>query len=221
MISATSLLPVRTATAALALLIALPGAAMAASLDGARMGWPWILPFAGILLAIALGPLLFARIWHHHYGKIAAAWALVTLAALALATGPGVALDAFLHAMLAEDLSFIVLLFALYVVAGGILVTGDLRGTPATNAAILLVGPRLASVVGPTGSTIIVRRPLIRANAGRRHNVHVVVFFIFLVANIGGALSPLGDPPLFIGSLHGIDFFWTTRHLLLPTAMVS
>jgi Na+/H+ antiporter NhaD/arsenite permease-like protein len=221
MTSATSILPARTAAAALAILIALPGVAMAASLDGARMGWPWTLPFAGILLTIALGPLLFARIWHHHYGKIAAGWALVTLAALALATGPRVALDAFLHAMLAEYLSFIVLLFALYVVAGGILVTGDLRGTPATNAAILLIGTVMASVVGTTGATMILVRPLIRANADRRHNVHVIIFFIFLVANVGGALSPLGDPPLFIGFLHGVDFFWTTWHLLLPTAMVS
>ena len=123
--------------------------------------------------------------------------------------------------MLAEYLSFIVLLFALYVVAGGILVTGNLRGTPLVNAAILAFGTLIASVVGTTGAAMILIRPLIRANAARLHNVHVVVFFIFLVANIGGALSPLGDPPLFVGFLHGVDFFWTTQHLLVPTALVA
>ena len=111
--------------------------------------------------------------------------------------------------MLAEYLSFIVLLFALYVVAGGILVTGNLRGTPLVNTAILAFGTAIASVVGTTGAAMILIRPLIRANAARLHNVHVVVFFIFLVANIGGALTPLGDPPLFVGFLRGVDFFWT------------
>ena len=113
----------------------------------------------------------------------------------------------------AEYLSFIVLLFALYVVAGGILVTGNLRGTPLVNTAILAFGTLIASVVGTTGAAMILIRPLIRANADRLNNVHVIVFFIFLVANIGGALSPLGDPPLFVGFLHGVDFFWTMRHL--------
>ena len=117
--------------------------------------------------------------------------------------------------MLAEYLSFIVLLFALYVVAGGILVTGNLRGTPLVNARDPRLRHLIASVVGTTGAAMILIRPLIRANAARLHNVHVVVFFIFLVANIGGALSPLGDPPLFVGFLHGVDFFWTTQHLLV------
>ena len=123
--------------------------------------------------------------------------------------------------MLAEYLSFIVLLFALYVVAGGVLVTGNLRGTPLVNTAILAFGTMIASVVGTTGASMILVRPLIRANADRLNNVHVVVFFIFLVANIGGALSPLGDPPLFVGFLHGVDFFWTAQHLWLETALVA
>jgi Na+/H+ antiporter NhaD/arsenite permease-like protein len=123
--------------------------------------------------------------------------------------------------MLAEYLSFIVLLFALYVVAGGILITGTLRGTPAVNAGVLAFGTVIASIVGTTGAAMILVRPLIRANAGRAHNAHVVIFFIFLVANIGGALSPLGDPPLFVGFLRGVDFFWTTTHLLAETAFVA
>jgi Na+/H+ antiporter NhaD/arsenite permease-like protein len=118
-------------------------------------------------------------------------------------------------------MSFIVLLFALYVVAGGILVTGNLRGTPLTNTALLGLGTLIASVVGTTGAAMILVRPLLRANAARLHNAHVVVFFIFLAANIGGALTPLGNPPLFVGFLQGVDFFWAARHLLAPTALAA
>jgi Na+/H+ antiporter NhaD/arsenite permease-like protein len=209
---------------AAALAIAIVGApdmAAADGLDGARMGWPWALPFAGLLLSIATGPLLFAKIWHGHYGKIAFAWSTLTLAPLAALQGIPLAMAALVHALLADYLSFIMLLFALYVVAGGILVTGNLRGTPWVNAAILALGTAMASVVGTTGAAMILIRPLLRANAARLVNVHVVVFFIFLVANIGGALSPLGDPPLFVGFLRGVDFFWTTRHLAVETALTA
>ncbi|MGY4306122.1 Na+/H+ antiporter NhaD/arsenite permease-like protein [Bradyrhizobium sp. USDA 4369] len=200
----------------------LPGPAHAATgLDGAAMTWPFALPFAGLLLSIALGPLLFAKFWHHHYGKIAAAWALLTLAALTWQAGPGAAFASFVHALLAEYLSFILLLFALYTVAGGVLVTGDIRGTPATNTSILALGTLIASVVGTTGAAMILVRPLIRANLTRPHNVHVLIFFIILAANVGGALSPLGDPPLFVGFLRGVDFFWTTRNIWLQTAIVA
>ena len=187
-----------------------PVPAHAAALDGTALRWPWALPFVGILLTIATGPLLFPRIWHDHYGKLAFVWGALTVAPLAALYGMDTAFAAFVHVMLAEYMSFIVLLFALYVVAGGILVTGNLRGTPLVNGAILAFGTLIASVVGTTGAAMILIRPLIRANAARLHNVHVIVFFIILVANIGGALSPLGDPPLFVGFLHGVDFFWTT-----------
>ena len=130
-------------------------------------------------------------------------------------------LAALVHAVLAEYMSFIILLFALYVVAGGVLITGTLRGTPWVNAGILLFGTAMASIVGTTGAAMILVRPLIRANASRARNAHVVIFFIFLVANIGGALSPLGDPPLFVGFLRGVDFFWTTTHLAYETAIVA
>src|SRR4051812_4505731 len=211
----------RPALIALIVASVAPQPALAASLDGAAMRWPWALPFAAMLASIATGPLLFPRFWHHHYGKIAFAWSLLALAAVAAFYGVPSAASAFLHAILAEYLSFIVLLFALYVVAGGILVTGNLRGTPLVNTAILALGTLSASVVGTTGAAMILVRPLIRANADRLNNVHVVVFFIFLVANIGGALSPLGDPPLFVGFLHGVDFFWTLQHLWFETALVA
>jgi Na+/H+ antiporter NhaD/arsenite permease-like protein len=210
----------RRLTLALAAIV-LPSAAHAADLDGAQMGWAWALPFAGILLSIATGPLLFQKFWHAHYGKIAAAWALLTLAPLAIAFGASSALAAFVHAVLAEYMSFIILLFALYVVAGGLLITGTLRGGPLVNAGILVLGTAMASIVGTTGAAMILVRPLICANAARKNNVHVVIFFIILVANIGGALSPLGDPPLFVGFLRGVDFFWTTTHLAYETAIVA
>ena len=204
-----------------ALLVVLPEAAYAATLDGAAMKWPFALPFAGLLLSIALGPLLFPKIWHAHYGKIAAAWSAATLASIAWFAGGQAMFAALVHAMMGEYLSFIVLLFALYTVAGGILVSGDIRGTPWNNAAILAVGTAMASIVGTTGASMILIRPLIRANISRRHNVHVFVFFIILVANVGGALSPLGDPPLFIGFLNGVDFFWTTKNLWIQTVTVA
>jgi Na+/H+ antiporter NhaD/arsenite permease-like protein len=202
-------------------MVVAPGPAAAAGLDGASFRWPWILPFVGLLLSIATGPLLFPRLWHAHYGKIAFVWSTLTMAPLAALRGIPEAVAALVHALLADYLSFIALLFALYVVAGGILITGNLRGTPWVNAAILAIGTALASIVGTTGAAMILIRPLLRANAARLVNAHVVVFFIFLVANIGGALSPLGDPPLFVGFLRGVDFFWTTQHLAFETAIAA
>jgi Na+/H+ antiporter NhaD/arsenite permease-like protein len=213
--------PVIVACGASALVLVPNPAVAAPSLDGATLHWPWALPFVGVLLSIATGPLLFPKIWHQHYGKIAVAWSTLTLVPLAALRGLPTSIAAFVHAMLGEYVSFIVVLFALYVVAGGILVTGNLRATPWLNTAILATGTVMASFVGTTGAAMILIRPLLRANAPRLHNVHVVVFFIFLVGNIGGALSPLGDPPLFIGFLHGVGFFWTTRHILFETAFVA
>lgn len=202
-----------------ALLAASPAAA--AGLDGKELGLWWALPFVGLLLCIATGPVLYHRLWEHHYGKFAAFWALCIIVPLVLFKGVGVAVEAVLHVMLLEYMSFIILLFSLFTVAGGILVQGNLRGTPAVNTGILAIGTLLASVVGTTGASMILIRPIIRANDDRRHNVHVVVFFIFLVSNIGGSLTPLGDPPLFLGFLRGVDFFWTTKHLFWEFAFMS
>src|SRR5205085_4383989 len=140
---------------------------------------------------IAAGPLLFPRLWHRHYGKLAFVWGTLTLAPMAALYDVPTASAALIHAFLAEYLSFIVLLFALYIVAGGILVTGNLRGTPLVNLAILAFGTAIASIVGTTGAAMILIRPLLRANSARLHNAHVVIFFIILVGNVGGALSPL------------------------------
>ncbi len=207
--------------AALALTVGASAPAHAAPIDGGTLQWFWGLPFAGILLCIATGPLLFPKLWHNHYGKFAAALAAATVGALAAQFGVSTAWGALTHALLEEYLSFIVLLFALYVVAGGILVAGIIQGTPASNTAMLAIGAAMASIVGTTGAAMILIRPLLRANQHRPRNAHVVIFFILIVANIGGALTPLGDPPLFVGFLRGVDFFWTARHIWIQTAIAA
>ncbi|RUX07840.1 MAG: sodium:proton antiporter [Mesorhizobium sp.] len=189
-------------------------------LPGAAMSLWWALPFAGLLLSIATGPLLFHHVWEHHYGKIAALWAALVIVPLAVAFGASAATEAVLHALLTEYMSFIVLLFALYTISGGILLAGNIHGTPLVNAGLLVVGAALASVIGTTGASMILIRPILRANDNRPFNAHVVIFFIFLVSNIGGSLTPLGDPPLFVGFLRGVDFFWTTANLWRETLFV-
>ena len=165
----------------LAVMTAVPGLADAATLDGATLSWLWELPFAGILFTIALGPIAFPKFWHSHYGKFAFVWAALTLLPLAALRGVDTAVASLAHAMVGDYLGFIAILFALYVVAGGVLVTGTLRGTPFVNAAILAFGALIASIVGTTGAAMILIRPLLRANAARPHNVHVVVFFLSLI----------------------------------------
>ncbi|MEO6319350.1 MAG: sodium:proton antiporter [Polaromonas sp.] len=203
--------------AALMLLSLSPCLSFAAELQGSELSVLWGVPFAGLLLSIALLPLLAPGFWHHHFGKVTAAWSLVFLLPFALIYGPALAGTSFMHALLAEYLPFILLLTALFTVAGGIHIRGNLHGSPGLNAAILGVGAVLASVMGTTGASMLLIRPLIRANDNRAHKAHVVVFFIFIVSNAGGSLTPLGDPPLFLGFLKGVDFFWTVRHIFPET----
>ena len=205
----------------LALLTGLVPALAAEGFDGRSLGFAWSLPFIGLLLSMALAPLFLHRTWEHHYGKIAAGWSLLVLIPMAIFLGGGVTFESFLHAMLVEYMPFIILLFTLYTVAGGILVMGNLHSSTTTNVTLLVIGTVLASFVGTTGASMIMIRPLIRANDNRRMNVHVVIFFIFLVSNVGGSLTPLGDPPLFVGFLRGVDFFWTVKALWFPTLTVA
>jgi Na+/H+ antiporter NhaD/arsenite permease-like protein len=185
-------------------------------LNGAVLSAAWIVPFLGILLSIALFPLTAPNFWHHHFGKTSAFWSLAFLVPFAASYGVNLALHEVFYTLLAEYLPFIILLLALYTVAGGINIRGNLHGTPALNTGLLGLGTILASIMGTTGAAMLLIRPLLRANDNRKHKAHVVVFFIFLVANIGGALTPLGDPPLFLGFLKGVDFFWTTKAMFLP-----
>ena len=190
-----------------------PGAAIAADFDGAQLTAVWGIPFAGILLCIALMPLLTPHFWHHHYGKVVAAWSLAFFIPFAVMFGANLAGENLVHALFAEYIPFIVLLTALYAVSGGIFIRGNLHGSPGLNTTILAIGAFLASFMGTTGASMLMIRPLIRANDNRKHVAHVVVFFIFIVSNAGGSLTPLGDPPLFLGFLKGVDFFWTLKHL--------
>lgn len=202
-----------------------PTAAFAAAPDGshfsgAMLDLTWGLPFAGILLSIALFPLLAPHFWHHNFGKVSLFWALALLVPFALDFGVELTLHQVVHTILLEYIPFIVLIGALFTIAGGIYVGGNLHGSPVLNTVLLGIGTLMASFVGTTGASMVLIRPVIRANDDRKHNVHVVVFFIFLVSNIGGALSPLGDPPLFLGFLKGVDFFWPLQFLWLKTAIV-
>ncbi|MBL8349281.1 MAG: sodium:proton antiporter, partial [Burkholderiaceae bacterium] len=189
------------------------GLAEAAAVDGASLVAWWGLPFAGMLLSIALMPLLAPIFWHHHFGKVALGWSLALLLPFAAVYGGGIAAKALVHTLLAEYLPFIILLMALFTVSGGIYLRGNLHGSPRLNTGLLALGALLASVMGTTGASMLLIRPMIRANDNRRHTVHVFVFFIFIVSNIGGSLTPLGDPPLFLGFLKGVSFFWTAQHL--------
>jgi Na+/H+ antiporter NhaD/arsenite permease-like protein len=194
-----------------------PCASSASSFDGSQLSAVWAIPFAGLLLSIALCPLLMPAIWHHHFGKISAAWSLAFFLPFAAMFGTGVASSSLVHALLAEYIPFIILLTALFTVAGGIFIRGNLHGSPALNTGILAIGAVLASFMGTTGASMLLIRPLIRANDNRLHGAHIVVFFIFIVSNAGGSLTPLGDPPLFLGFLKGVDFFWTVGHILPET----
>ena len=175
-----------------------------------------IIPFIGILLSIAFIPLISAKFWHSNYGKISAFWALLFIIPFFLFTSFDVAIYELLHVFLLEYIPFIMLLLSLFVISGGIRLKGTLVGTPLLNTVLIFIGTLLASWMGTTGAAMLLIRPLIRANNYRKYKIHTMVFFIFLVANIGGSLTPLGDPPLFLGYLNGVDFFWTTKSLLVP-----
>lgn len=198
----------------------MPLLAQAADIDGSQLSILWGVPFAGILLSIAIMPLLAPMFWHHHFGKVSAAWALAFLLPFAAIYGIGAAGAGVVHALLAEYIPFIILLTALFTVSGGIYIRGNLRGSPGLNTGILAIGTVLASLMGTTGASMLLIRPLLRANDNRKHVVHVVVFFIFLVSNVGGSLTPLGDPPLFLGFLKGVEFSWTLLHILPETLLM-
>lgn len=210
----------RYQTVLLCLLLLLPGATWAEDLNGSQLSALWALPFAGVLLSMALIPLKAPEFWHHHFGKVTLAWSLAFIVPFALVFGIGMAGATLWHAAVAEYIPFIVLLTALYTVAGGIHFRGNLHGSPLLNTGMLATGALLASVMGTTGASMLMIRPLIRANDNRVHRAHIVVFFIFVVANAGGSLTPLGDPPLFLGFLKGVDFFWTVKHILPETSFL-
>jgi len=175
---------------------------------GGRLPLWSVIPFVGILLSIALFPLVAPHFWHNHFPKISVMWALI-FAVPFIAVYSGEAWHEIFHIYLLDYIPFIILLWGLFTISGGILVKGSLKGSPIVNLAIILIGTLMASWIGTTGAAMVMIRPLLRANKHRKYKVHLIVFFIFLVANIGGSLTPIGDPPLFLGFLHGVSFFWT------------
>lgn len=180
----------------------------------------WTLPFAGILLSLAFFPFLLKDLWHRHYGKIILGWiSLFIIPASFLSVSE--TFHSVAHILMTEYTPFILLVGTLFVVTSGIRIQAKWTGRPLSNAAILLGGTFLSSWIGTTGASVLLIHPLMRANAWRRHQAHIFIFFIFLVGNIGGALTPLGDPPLFIGFLQGVPFLWPLKHLTAPTFWVS
>jgi Na+/H+ antiporter NhaD/arsenite permease-like protein len=178
---------------------------------GAQLPLVSVVPFMGLLLAIALAPLLAPRWWHpnRHKALVAALAALPVLWLLGIAMGePG---RAVLSEKAHEYLGFIVVIGALFIITGGITIEGSLAGTPLVNTCVLGIGAVLANLVGTTGASVLLIRPLLRANKSRQRTTHIVVFFIFIVANCGGLLTPMGDPPLLLGFLKGVPFDWTLR----------
>ena len=185
-------------------------------LNGESLAIFWVIPFAGILLSIAIFPLIALDFWHHNFGKVSLFWAISLIIPFILTQGLSITIYELLHVGLLEYVPFIILLLSLFTISGGVRLKGTMVGTPTLNTLMILIGTLLASWMGTTGAAMLLIRPLIKANQFRKKKVHIIVFFIFLVANIGGSLTPLGDPPLFLGFLKGVDFFWTTTAMLYP-----
>jgi Na+/H+ antiporter NhaD/arsenite permease-like protein len=179
---------------------------------GALLG----LPFLGLIISIALLPGLAPRFWLRRMGWVSLGWSLALLAWIAGSDGVAAAWHLGWHTLLTDYLPFVTMLGALYVVAGGVQIRGGPPGTPLGNTLTLALGMGLGLVMGPTGAAVVLIQPFLAANAHRRRRVHLVLFLIILVANISGALTPLGNPPLFAGLLRGVPLLWPARYLLLP-----
>jgi len=196
------------------------GTHAALRVDAVNMDMWLVIPFVGILLSIALFPLLAPNFWHHHYGKVSLFWGLAFFISFSVVYGLSSSFYYLTHTYIDEFIPFICLLLALFTISGGIRLKGNLVGTPLVNTTMLLIGTALASFMGTTGAAMLLIRPVIRSNSWRKNKVHIIVFLIFLVANIGGSLTPLGDPPLFLGYLKGVDFTWALFNML-PATLLS
>lgn len=174
----------------------------------------YCIPFAGILLCIALFPLVKPTWWEEHQAPVVLAWSLAFIVPFVIGFGAHHTAEVVLECLINDYLTFIVLLFGLFCVAGNITLEGDLAGSPRINVGLLLFGTLLSSWVGTTGASMLMVRPIIKMNSWRKRKRHIMIFFIFLISNIGGCLTPIGDPPLLMGFMRGVPFFWSLR--LLP-----
>jgi len=195
------------------LAFSVPVMAAGAETGGHAAGVPfWMcIPFAALLLSIAVFPIVKPHWWEHHQPIVVILCSVAFLIPFALSFGMGAAVETVLECIVNDYLTFIVLLFGLFCVAGNITLEGDLAGSPRVNVVLLLFGTLLASFVGTTGASMLMVRPMIKMNAWRRRKRHIMVFFIFLVSNLGGSLTPIGDPPLLMGFTRGVPFFWSLR----------
>lgn len=186
---------------------------------GNSLSLAYCIPFVGMLLCIAICPLVIGELWEKYKAVAVIFWSLAFLIPFAIGYGGSKTFEEFLEVIFGDYITFIVLLFGLFCVAGNIALEGDLVGTPKVNILMLLIGTLLSSWIGTTGASMLMIRPIIRANKWRKRKVQIIVFFIFLVSNIGGCLTPVGDPPLLMGFMNGVDFFWSLH--LIPILLLN
>ena len=187
--------------------------------EGMMMNLAFCIPFAGLLLCIAMLPLVKAEWWEAHQPHAVVFWSLLFVLPFAFVYGPGQAFEKVLECIVDDYLTFIILLFGLFCVSGNITLEGDLAGSPRINVGLLLIGTMLSSWIGTTGASMLMVRPIIKMNAWRKRRSHIMVFFIFMVSNMGGCLTPIGDPPLLMGFMRGVPFFWSLH--LLPMLLFN
>ena len=187
--------------------------------EGMMMNLAFCIPFAGLLLCIAVLPLVKAEWWEAHQPHAIVFWSLLFVLPFAFVYGPGQAFEKVLECIVDDYLTFIILLFGLFCVSGNITLEGDLAGSPRINVGLLLIGTMLSSWIGTTGASMLMVRPIIKMNAWRKRRSHIMVFFIFLISNIGGCLTPIGDPPLLMGFMRGVPFFWSLH--LFPVLLFN
>ena len=187
--------------------------------EGLMMNLAFCIPFAGLLLCIAVLPLVKAEWWEAHQPHAVVFWSLLFVLPFAFVYGPGQAFEKVLECIVDDYLTFIILLFGLFCVSGNITLEGDLAGSPRINVGLLLIGTMLSSWIGTTGASMLMVRPIIKMNAWRKRRSHIMVFFIFLISNIGGCLTPIGDPPLLMGFMRGVPFFWSLH--LFPVLLFN
>lgn len=167
------------------------------------------IPFAGLLLCIAVMPLIKGEWWESHQPLVVGFWILLMIVPFAFVYGPGRAAETVLECTVNDYLTFIILLFGLFCVSGNITMEGDFAGSPRINVCLLALGTLLSSCIGTTGASMLMVRPVIKMNSWRKRKSHIMVFFIFMVSNMGGCLTPIGDPPLLMGFMRGVPFFWS------------
>jgi Na+/H+ antiporter NhaD/arsenite permease-like protein len=184
------------------------------------MSYLYAVPFLGLLLSISLGPILLKEVWEKNYFRFSIFWSLLTLILWSGKAGWGSTAHDWAHMLFHEYLPFLLMIAALYTIAGGIHIVIKTRARARTNSLFLGIGALLASFIGTTGAAMLLIRPLITLNQHRKYKVHLVIFFIFLVANMGGILTPLGDPPLFLGYLEGVPFWWPLTNLFVPVCLL-